>query len=75
MKKVSVSSLTNIISKFNYNRIIVSADLEKYGVFGLNERYEDESDYDYELIIDDRYHSYTNKKIKDELKDFLSNIQ
>ena len=80
MKKVSVSSLTNIISKFNYNRIIVSADLEKYGVFGFNERYEDESDYDYELIIDDRYHSYTNKKvlatynIDDDRKSYIYNI-
>ena len=54
--------ILNLISKKQYNRILISEDLSSIKVFEFGDKDKDESHYCHEIIIDDRkgYHSWSS---------------
>lgn len=74
MKKVNVHKISTQIKLGQYNRIAIGKNLEDYAIFGLYEKYEDESKFEYEFIIDDRFQSHSYTLIKKIVKDFLSEL-
>lgn len=73
MKNITRNKIINNIQRHNFNRILISEDLQNLAVFRLYERYEDESNYKYEICIDDRWQTYTDNSIKKEIYEFWEN--
>lgn len=75
MREVTRNKIINLISRGQYNRVVISEDFKKYAVFGLNEKYLNESAYFYEIIIDDRWRTYSYNSIKKEIYEFWENTK
>ncbi len=79
MKKISLYRLENIIFKNQYNRVVVTEDLNDIVRFSLYEDFAPDdlkrNCYIHEIVIDDRWQKYTKTQIKQKLKDFLEAIK
>lgn len=68
----------DILNHFNCNsfaRVLVSRDYNNFVIFNFNERYLDESIYEFELIINNKTQTWTKKAIKEQVKDFFTNFK
>lgn len=74
MKKINLHKISSQISLGQFNRVVIAKDLERYAIFGLYERYEDESDFEYELVIDDRLQTHSHSLVRKTIKEFLLDL-
>lgn len=66
--------ILNHFNNNNYARVLLSKDLKHFIIFNFNERYSDESIYEYELLINNRRDIFSKKEIEFIIKDFFDNI-
>lgn len=65
----------DILNHFNFNnyaRVLVSKDLKGFVIFNFNERFLNESEYLYELIINNKTETWSKKAIKNKIKEFFN---
>ena len=66
--------ILNHFNNNNYARVLISKNLKHFVIFNFNERYSDESIYEYELLINNRREIFSKNEIKYIIKDFFDNI-
>lgn len=74
IKKEIRESALSFLKQYNYIRLAIHKNLEDFIIFDFNNRIDNEDDYIYQVIINNKTQNIKLKELKERLKDFLDNL-
>ena len=74
IKKEIRESALSFLKQYNFIRLAIHKNLENFIIFDFNNRYYNEDDYIYEVVINNKRQNIKLKEQKEILEDFLDNL-